>query len=215
MRVVSLCATFALFLQKTTYIMSLNSQPIFNNYSTWLRKSGGCVEIQDLRNIWIKSQIFPLEKEMNLSEWGSLLFFSLPALLHEVPDFPGTVMGVGQYGQGSAVLVEAWEICDDFFISQRFKRLLASEGQDFPKGDTKRPNIALRCKLALEEFPTIKCLFPKPIFIDLPWERIPKPSSELEEGIRFDSWNNHFGSKVGSCRNRRFWFVDSGTPGNS
>ena len=53
------------------------------------------------------AQIFPLQEEVDLSEGRPLLVIPLPALCHQVQDFPWTLERCGEDGDWDPTSVEA------------------------------------------------------------------------------------------------------------
>lgn len=97
------------------------------------------------------SEVLSLEKQVDLSEVGSVVFVPLPAFLHEVVDLLRAGGRLGQVDLLAVVVVEVADVLDDFVVHLVGVGLLAGESQDLPHGDGKRPDVALGGEFALQQ----------------------------------------------------------------
>ena len=96
-----------------------------------------------------ETQIFALQKEMNLPEGRALSLHLVPALGDEEEDLPGAVVGLGQRVREAPRLVERGDVLQHLLLAERLVGLLARKGEDLPEGHAEGPDVALSRVFAL------------------------------------------------------------------
>lgn len=118
-------------------------------------------------NLRTKTEIFPLQEQVNFAKSRPIRLVAVPALHHQVVDLfradmrhvqvhlqptVGTLIHplVGVSHLLTIVLVMVGEILQQPFVGQILERLLPRKGQDLPEEDRKRPHVALAGVCALQ-----------------------------------------------------------------
>ena len=96
------------------------------------------------------AHVLALKEHMDLAERRPLQLDAVPALDHQVVDLARTVGRLSEHDVQLMTGAAARAVVHDLVIGQRVERTLASERQDLPQRDGKRPDITLARELVLQ-----------------------------------------------------------------